>query len=62
MIIKHLDLKWRKQTIEVRKEQSMTVVFNYIVFSWVCSYLSLKISVIWLADKEGPESARWAIP
>ena len=59
MIIKHLDLKWHK-LIELKKEQikeQMKVVFNYIVFSWVCSYLSLKISAIWLADEEGPESA-----
>ena len=35
----------------------MKDVFNYIVISWVCSYLSLKISAIWLADEEGSESA-----
>ena len=51
MIMKHLDLKWHK-IIKLEKNKSMKVVFNYIVFLWVCSYLSLKISVIWLADEK----------
>ena len=56
MIIKHSDLKLHK-ILELEKNKSMKVVFSYIIFSWVCSYLSLKISAIWLADEEGPESA-----
>ena len=51
MIMKHLDLKWQK-IIKLEKNKSMNVVFNYIVFLWVCSYLSLKISAIWLADEK----------
>ena len=51
MIMKHLDLKWRK-IIKLEKNKSMKVVFIFIVFSWVCSYLSLKISAIWLADEK----------
>ena len=41
----------------LEKNKSMKVIFNCIAFSWVCSYLRLKINPIWLADKEGPESA-----
>ena len=40
MIMKHLDLKWHK-IIKLEKNKSMKVVFNYIVFLWLCSYLSL---------------------
>ena len=57
MILKHLDLKWHK-IIEVRKEQIREGRLQlYRIFLRVCSYLSLKISAIWLADEEGPESA-----
>ena len=42
MIMKHLDLKWHK-IIKLEKNKSMQVVFNYIVFLWVCSYLSLRL-------------------
>ena len=51
MIMKHLDLKWNK-IIKLEKNKSMKVVFSYIVFLWVCLYLSLKIGAIWLADKK----------
>ena len=51
MIMKHLDLKWH-QIINLRKSKWMEVVFNYIIFLWACSYLSLKISAIWLADEK----------
>ena len=51
MITKHLNLKWHN-IIKLEKNKSMKAVFNYIVFLWACSYLSLKISAIWLADEK----------